>query len=280
MRVTFNRRRVALAAVLVVGGAAAPLAWATVGSRPGSAPVRSAPLRLASPQAATATADNPYQVSLVVQMTANVVFDIPSMNLPAGVNFALTQATVISDVPLVLWNITPVVKTGAGTFTASGIPLPLDADGRAGFYGFDWVIKPNTQGAAAVGDITDIGFHVQNGGAPGTATFILTGQKITGTTAVTVRDFTARPRAHGALLRWTTGSESNLLGFNVWRVRRGTGVKLNRTLVPAKRSGEPSGASYAYLDAHPGVRKGLTYRLQLVDLHGRRSWYAAFAIPA
>jgi hypothetical protein len=85
---------------------------------------------------------------------------------------------------------------------------------------------------------------------------------------------------YGALLRWTTGTESNLLGFNVWRYRGSNGVKVNRTLVRAERSGEPTGATYTYLDSHPGARRGLTYRLQLVDHQGRRRWYAAFAIPS
>ena len=99
-------------------------------------------------------------------------------------------------------------------------------------------------------------------------------------TAASMRDFTARPIARGALLRWTTGTESSLLGFNVWRFHNGSGVKVNRTLVLAKRSGEAGGASYTFLDRHPGARRGLSYRLQLVDLQGKRSWYTAFAIPA
>jgi hypothetical protein len=51
-------------------------------------------------------------------------------------------------------------------------------------------------------------------------------------------------------------------------------------LVRAKRSGEPKGASYRYVDYMRGAKRGLTYRLQLVDLKGKRTWYAAFAIAS
>jgi hypothetical protein len=87
-------------------------------------------------------------------------------------------------------------------------------------------------------------------------------------------------RAQRALLRWTTASENNLLGFNVWRYRGANAVKLNRTLIRAKRSGEPAGAAYSFVDHVAVAKRGLTYRLQLVDLKGKRTWYAAFAIAS
>ena len=68
--------------------------------------------------------------------------------------------------------------------------------------------------------------------------------------------------------------------FNVWRYRGAKGVKVNRTLIRAKLNGEPKGASYRYVDSVRGAKRGLTYRLQLVDLKGKRTWYAAFAIAS
>jgi hypothetical protein len=55
---------------------------------------------------------------------------------------------------------------------------------------------------------------------------------------------------------------------------------MNRALIRTKRSGEAAGAAYSFIDRAPGARRGLTYRLQLVDLKGKRSWYAAFAIAS
>ena len=64
-------------------------------------------------------------------------------------------------------------------------------------------------------------------------------------------------------------------GFNVWRFRDGRSVKINDALVLAKHSSEARGGSYTFTDAHPGARRGLSYRLQLVDLQGRLYWTAA-----
>ena len=297
MQIKLTWRRVTLAAVVVVAGVAAPLAWAAVGGKPASAkrpavpaaepaPARSAALALA-PQSANSTGDNPYQVvrdeTFIPNQTACV---FPAF--PAGVNFALDQVSALTDAPfsgitmqfawLRVWT-----KGTGGVALPTDLFLTLENGGKDAFRsdGIDWVVKPNSLGAAAVGDIYDLQLCVQNGPTTGRVTAVITGQRISNTaTAASVRDFSARPRAHGALLSWTTGSESNLLGFNVWRFRNGKGVKVNRTLVEAKRSGEPTGASYTFLDSHPGARQGLTYRLQLVDPQGKRSWYAAFAIPA
>jgi hypothetical protein len=208
---------------------------------------------------------------------------------PAGVNFALDQVLALTDAPLASSDITMqfvwlrvFTKGTGGVSLPSDVFLTVENGGRDAFRtdGIDFVIKPNPFGSAAVGDIYDLYLCVQNGPNPGRVIAVFTGQKTPpGTpTASSVRDFAAHPRAKGALLRWTTGSESNLLGFNVWRYHNGKGVKINRTLVRAKRSGEPAGASYSFPDTRPGVRRGLTYRLQLVDLAGKRTWYAAFAI--
>ena len=206
----------------------------------------------------------------------------PGLTLPAGVNFVLTRALVTSTVPLLEVVFQPIFKTAASNLQAD-ILIPIDAipsnfgfDHRGAMRDFDMVVKP---GSTTTGDIYFLGFCVASNTA-GTATITITGQKINGPTAPVVDKFTARPHAHGAQLGWTTGTETNLLGFNVWRYRNGKGVEVNGTLIRAKRSGEPNGASYSFLDKHPGARRGLTYRLQLVNLNGERSWYAAFAIPA
>jgi hypothetical protein len=57
-------------------------------------------------------------------------------------------------------------------------------------------------------------------------------------------------------------------------------TQTNRTLVRAERSGEPAGASYRFVDLVAGAKRGLTYRLQFVDLKGKRTWCAAFAIAS
>ena len=85
-------------------------------------------------------------------------------------------------------------------------------------------------------------------------------------TAVTVRSFSARRASGGVVLRWRTGSEATLAGFDLYR----GGVRLNRALLPAAASGTARGHAYVWLDraGHLGSR----YRLRVVSLSGRRAW--------
>jgi hypothetical protein len=71
------------------------------------------------------------------------------------------------------------------------------------------------------------------------------------------------------LLEWTTESEVNLAGFNIYRSNSPDGpyAKLNETLIPA--SPDPvTGGSYSYTDsaAEPGVT--YYYKLEDVELDG------------
>jgi hypothetical protein len=300
MQITMNRRRLTVAAAFVVAVIAAPLAVAAVAGKGASSPtlvraaspaaLRSAPGAIYSPDTTRSTGDNPYQLVKSQTFTANQ-FECVIPGFQGGVNFAIDEVSVFADSEigmtmqgawLRVWTkLGPNLQTDS-VFT--DVPLTLDSGGKHAFRsdGVRIVAKPNPFALAAVGDIYELYLCVQNGATVGRVIAVFTGQKTPpGTpTAASIRDFTARPQAKGATLRWTTGSESSLLGFNVWRFRNGKGVKVNRTLIRAKRSGEPAGASYSFVDAKPGARRGLSYRLQLVDVQGKRTWYAAFAIPA
>jgi hypothetical protein len=290
MQFTLTGRRLALAAVLVLAGALAPLAYSALdnsvndATRPFTSPLGAD--SVATSQAPAAVADNPYQFVQIDQTTASGGA-CRSLNLPAG-QFALKSATVVTLEPFAAFvadaELVPVIVNAPGT-DADGAQLDIPVANGGGTRAVELVVKPAPVGQGAVGDVRDLRYCLGNTigstGATVRWAFIVTGQKITATlTAATVRDFNARPHAQGAMLRWTTGSESNLLGFNVWRFRNGKGVKVNRTLIRAKRAGEPKGASYSFPDTRPGATRGLSYRLQLVDVQGKRTWYAAFAIPA
>jgi hypothetical protein len=100
-------------------------------------------------------------------------------------------------------------------------------------------------------------------------------------TAVTLASFTGRAVGrHGVRLTWRTTSELDVVGFNVWRFADGKGVKVNRTLVAAKAAGRVGGATYRLLDK--AVRPGIahTYRLQVVNQNGTRSWRASKTVRA
>jgi sugar phosphate isomerase/epimerase len=99
-------------------------------------------------------------------------------------------------------------------------------------------------------------------------------------TAVVVRDFAALARGRRVALSWRTSSEANLLGFNVWRFGSGRSHRVNRALIRSEHAGRPRGADYRFVDR--SARKGVpyTYRLQLVNRDGTRSWAGSTSITA
>ena len=289
MRITLTGRRLALAAVLVLGGVAAPLAYGTItnGKSAGLSAAPAVPLAPASPslaQGPASSGDNPYQ--FVHKMTSSD-YTCTNVSLPAGQDFVLESVSVFTPggrpVPAKVW-IGMTYKESATTLLGTGCDGPeisLDGFGN-GTRTFNFLVRPDTFTNAAVGDLYDLyaGFETSNTSG-NTVLVVFTGQRVVTTpTASMVLDFRARSGSRGTTLRWTTGSEAEIAGFNVWRYRNSKGVKVNRSLLRAKRRGNPVGASYSFVDRAPGARRGLTYRLQLVDQRGRRTWYAAFAIAS
>lgn len=72
------------------------------------------------------------------------------------------------------------------------------------------------------------------------------------------------------LVRWKTGSEPNLLGFNIYRDVKSKVTKVNRGLIPSR--GSAAGAAYSMPDNK--VPKGVSrpcYRLETVDTTGAKT---------
>ena len=84
-------------------------------------------------------------------------------------------------------------------------------------------------------------------------------------TAVRVRALSATRIAGGVAVRWATGDESDVAGYNVYRGK----VRVNANLVRAKASGTARGASYRLVDRRAG--KLGSYRLEIVHLNGSRT---------
>jgi hypothetical protein len=289
MRITLTGRRLAVAAVLLLAGAMAPLAYSALGksdsntARPLASPVGAA--SIAAAQAPTAVADNPYQFILPMSQGSGTQCVNP-IGLPPGVDFALESVAVFKSggtgTGPSYARIFLRYKVDAQTsrLSEAGFEIPFDVNGN-GTRAFNLVIRPDSLQNAAGGEIYELGVCIVGGSGTNEMNVAFTGQRIPTTpTANLVLDFRAHGGSRGTTLRWTTGSEAEIAGFNVWSYRNGKGVKVNRTLIRAKRSGEPAGASYRFVDPVARVRRGLTYRLQLVDLKGKRSWYAAFAIAS
>lgn len=74
-------------------------------------------------------------------------------------------------------------------------------------------------------------------------------------------------KAQAARARWRTGTELNIVGFNVWRsaTRQGGYKLLNKTMIVAGNTGSPQGGRYAFLDKT--VKPGKTYYFQVEMIH-------------
>jgi hypothetical protein len=68
-------------------------------------------------------------------------------------------------------------------------------------------------------------------------------------TVINLASFTATPKAGKIILDWTTESETNNAGFNLYRsdAKDGKYTRINTSLIPAK--GSPTqGASHEFVD--------------------------------
>jgi hypothetical protein len=88
--------------------------------------------------------------------------------------------------------------------------------------------------------------------------------------AVALVSLTAARLSAGVRVRWRTGTETDTLGFHVYRERGGRRVRVDQRLIAAK--GSVSGARYSFVDRR-APRGKLTYRLQAVGTDGSRTWY-------
>jgi hypothetical protein len=96
---------------------------------------------------------------------------------------------------------------------------------------------------------------------------------VLGPTAVQIVGFSSKRERRRVVLRWRTAAEDGVLGFNVWRRSAGAEQKVNRELVAA--AGRANGASYRLVDRTARPATTYTYRLQIVNRNGLRSWYGS-----
>jgi hypothetical protein len=90
-------------------------------------------------------------------------------------------------------------------------------------------------------------------------------------TAVEVSRLSTRWASRGVAVTWRAPSPARIAGFDLFR----NGVRLNRRLIPATGVG-----TYRYLDRTARRGAFATYRLRIVDLVGKASWYGVSVVPA
>jgi hypothetical protein len=90
-------------------------------------------------------------------------------------------------------------------------------------------------------------------------------------TSVELSSFTATAEDHSILVEWQTATETDNLGFNLYRALASDGAKtqLNGALIPsAQPPGSPIGASYSWPDSDVAAGTTYYYWLEDVDLAG------------
>ena len=90
-------------------------------------------------------------------------------------------------------------------------------------------------------------------------------------TAVTFASARVTATKQGELLRWRTGTEADLLGFQVYRSRGHSWKRITRSLIVAK--GSVAGASYRFLDRSAKRGVAYRYRIKAVNRDGTTSWF-------
>jgi hypothetical protein len=92
---------------------------------------------------------------------------------------------------------------------------------------------------------------------------------ITPVVLITLADFKASPENRKVTITWTTASEIDNTGFNLYRAESEEGeyVKINASVIPAE--GFPTqGAFYQFIDDNVKNRTTYFYKLEDIDLNG------------
>jgi hypothetical protein len=93
-------------------------------------------------------------------------------------------------------------------------------------------------------------------------------------TVINLSTFTATPKASKVILQWSTESEIDNAGFNLYRSESENGeyIEINESLIPAQGS-STQGARYEFIDNDVQNRKTYYYKLEDIDLNGQSTMH-------
>jgi hypothetical protein len=93
-------------------------------------------------------------------------------------------------------------------------------------------------------------------------------------TLINLPSFTATPKSGKVIIDWSTESEADNAGFNLYRstTEDGEYLKINDSLIPAQGS-STEGASYEFIDSNVKNRKTYYYKLEDIDLNGKSTMH-------
>jgi hypothetical protein len=280
-------RSAAVAGVLVLAG----LVPAGSHSAPPPLRVTSPTVEATGPNGADAT----YEVKAFDPTSGNplaATCDIPAGTTGSGDftvtgHFPLGQTTVTCNTTTE--DSTPVHQTGTVTVqdtTPPPVTAPAnvststnDPSGTTVTYGdatandiVDGSITPTCSPASGskfpVGTTTVTCNATDSHGNTGSASFTVTVNLVS---AVTFRSASATRAARGVVVRWRTGTEAGLLGFQVDRSHGHSWRRITHSLIATKES--VSEASYRFLDKTATRGVSYRYRIKAVNRDGTASWF-------
>jgi len=100
-----------------------------------------------------------------------------------------------------------------------------------------------------------------------------------GPTLINLAYFAAHPATGNVILKWSTESEIDNAGFNLYRSQTEDGeyIKINNVLIAAQ--GSPGqGASYEFIDTAVQNRKTYWYKLEDIDLNGVSTFHGPVSV--
>ena len=88
-------------------------------------------------------------------------------------------------------------------------------------------------------------------------------------TLIELSSFIATPKSGKIILSWNTASETDNVGFNLYRAESENGeyIQINDSLIPAKGT-STAGATYEFIDSGLKNRKTYYYKLEDIDVNG------------
>lgn len=188
--------------------------------------------------------------------------------------------TVTKDSAPVSNQVVNLTLTGVGTLSANSVTT--DASGQATF-----TVSSSSYGSSSVS--AKFSYSLPKGTqfdpvVAGKQKLVL-GQTTTGDvaqnasitwrspTAVTLASFTGKALAKTIRLRWQTGAQTNLIGFNVWRqTGKGGWQKINANVIPIDNPNNAAGAVYTYTDNQVQAPKTYKYKLEILELNAATEW--------
>lgn len=184
-----------------------------------------------------------------------------------------------TTVPTLTINMTYTVGVLDSNFTSGG---PLDGFSATALNAnpgglSDPELRDSDGGSVAVGsggDASGLGVQIVTGGA-GHNNHTYDFGFYENPTAVELISLTAAWDGDQVLVAWGTATEVDTVGFNIWRSTSPDGgyVQVNDALIPAASLGNVWGGSYTYTDSDVVLGTTYTYKLEELEIGGRRNWY-------